>query len=231
MDFTSIGYTISVWAIPVLLAITFHEAAHGWVAWRLGDDTAYKQGRVTFNSLKHIDPFGTLLVPVLLLLATNGAMMFGAAKPVPVNFWRLRHPRRDMVLVAAAGPGTNLGLAILSAAALHAMPLLDGDVRQWVSLNMVNSIWINLLLCIFNMIPLPPLDGGRIAVAILPPSLAKPLANLERVGIMIILFALFVLPWLGSSLGMNLNVFGWLIAEPAQALMRLILTTLGVPFG
>ena len=124
MDFANIGYTLSVWAIPVLIAITFHEAAHGWVAWRLGDDTAKREGRVTFNPLKHIDPFGTIMVPIMLLLVSSGQMMFGSAKPVPVNFMRLHQPRRDMVLVAAAGPGTNLILAILSALALHAAGLL-----------------------------------------------------------------------------------------------------------
>lgn len=231
MNFTDIGYTISVWAAPILVAITFHEAAHGWVAWRLGDDTAYQQGRVTFNPFKHVDPFGTILVPALLLLASGGRIMFGAAKPVPINFGRLGNPRRDMVFVAAAGPVTNLGLAILSAGALHLVPLLGEDIREWVSLNLINFIWFNLLLFLFNMLPLPPLDGGRIAVAILPLPLSNRLASLERIGIMIILFALFVPPLVGGGIGIDLNLFGWLIAEPAQALMGLILTTLGVPFS
>ena len=124
MDFGNIAFTVSVWAIPVLVAVTFHEASHGWVAWRLGDDTAYVLGRVTFNPFRHIDPFGTVLLPALLLLASGGRMMFGFARPVPVNFSRLRRPRRDMVLVAIAGPGSNLMLAFLSAGLMHALPLL-----------------------------------------------------------------------------------------------------------
>ena len=151
---------VSVWAIPLLLAVTLHEAAHGWVAWRLGDDTAYRMGRVTFNPFRHIDLFGTVLLPGLLLFFSGGSKAFGFAKPVPVNFSRLGRPRRDMVLVAAAGPGTNLALAVASAALLHAVSLLDGEAREWVTHNLINSVWINLLLCVFNMLPLPPLDGG-----------------------------------------------------------------------
>ena len=221
-------FTVSVWTIPVVLAVTLHEAAHGWVAWRLGDDTAFHLGRVTFNPLRHIDLFGTVLLPGLLLFFSGGRVMFGFAKPVPVNFSRLGRPRRDMVLVAAAGPGTNLALAVVSAALLHAVPLLAGDGREWVTHNLINSVWINLVLCVFNMLPLPPLDGGRVAVGLLPRHLAEPLARLERAGIFIILGVLFILPWIGGRLGLDLQVFSWLVGAPARFLAGVIFAALGV---
>ncbi len=218
----------SVWVIPILLAITLHEAAHGWVALRLGDDTAYRLGRVTFNPFRHIDPFGTVLLPALLLFASGGRMMFGFAKPGPVNFARLRRPRQDMVLVAAAGPATNLVLAVVSAALFHVVPFLSGDVARWVAENLSNSVWINLLLCVLNLLPIPPLDGGRIAVGLLPPPLAMRLARLERFGIFIILGAVFILPWIGGALGVDLNVFWWLVGGPAAYLSGLIATLVGL---
>ena len=156
MNWQGMALTASVWVLPVLIAVTFHEAAHGWVAWRLGDDTAYRMGRVTFNPFRHIDPFGTVLLPALLLFASGGRMMFGFAKPVPVNFGALGQPRRDMVLVAAVGPGSNLILAVVSAVLMHGLVFLSGDVYQWVGFNLVNSVRINLLLCVFNLLPLPP---------------------------------------------------------------------------
>ncbi len=219
---------VSVWAIPLLLAVTLHEAAHGWVAWRLGDDTAYRMGRVTFNPFRHIDLFGTVLLPGLLLFFSGGSKAFGFAKPVPVNFSRLGRPRRDMVLVAAAGPGTNLALAVASAALLHAVSLPDGEAREWVTRNLINSVWINLLLCVFNMLPLPPLDGGRVAVGLLPRYLAEPLARLERAGIFIILGILFILPWIGGRLGLDLHVFSWLVGVPARFLLQVIFAAVSV---
>ena len=227
MNLDTILSVASVWTIPILLAITLHEAAHGWVALRLGDDTAYRLGRVTFNPFRHIDPFGTVLLPALLLFASGGRMMFGFAKPVPVNFARLRRPRRDMVLVAAAGPATNLALAVVSAALFHVVPFLSGDVARWVAENLSNSVWINLLLCVLNLLPIPPLDGGRIAVGLLPPPLAMRLARLERLGIIIILGAVFILPWIGRALGVDLNVFWWLVGGPAAYLSDLIATLVG----
>jgi len=227
MDWQGIALTASVWVLPVLIAVTFHEAAHGWTAWRLGDDTAYRLGRVTFNPLRHIDLFGTVLLPALLLFASGGRMMFGFAKPVPVNFNRLRRPRRDMVLVAAAGPGSNVLLAVLSAASMHLLPLLPGDVYQWAGHNLFNSVRINLLLCVFNMLPLPPLDGGRVAVGLLPETLARPLARLERAGILIVLAALFILPWIGDKLGVDLNVFWWLVGVPTEYLMDAVFALTG----
>ena len=221
-------FNVSIWVLPVLLAVTLHEAAHGFVAWRLGDDTAYRLGRVTFNPFRHIDPFGTVLLPAMLLLASGGRMMFGFAKPVPVNFWRLRQPRRDMVLVAAAGPATNLVLAFASALALHGVALVPAGARELVELNLFNSVWINLLLAVFNMIPLPPLDGGRVAVGLLPQALGRPLARLERFGFFIIISALFILPWIGEAFGRDLNIFWWLIGTPAEYLLKSILQITGL---
>ncbi len=228
MHVSTMLFTASVWVLPVLLAVTLHEAAHGWVAWRLGDDTARRQGRVSFNPLRHIDPVGTVLLPAFLLFVSGGRMMFGFAKPVPVDFARLRNPRRDMVLVAAAGPVSNVFLAFVSGALIHAAFLFEGDVRNWLIFNMVNSVWINMLLFVFNMLPLPPLDGGRVAVGLLPLPLARPLARIERYGFLIILGAIFVLPWIGGKLGMNLNIFGWLIGGPAEYLMKTVLHAVGI---
>lgn len=222
-DFSGLLFSLSVWAIPVLLAVTLHEAAHGWVAWRLGDDTAYRLGRVSFNPIRHIDPFGTILLPAMLLLASGGRMMFGFARPVPVNFWRLGKPRRDMVLVAIAGPATNVALAIAGAALLHTTPYVTGFFREWYIETLQAAIMINAILAVFNMLPLPPLDGGRVAVGLLPKVLARPLARLERAGIVIVLGAFFVLPWIGEAMGQQWNVFWWVIGEPAQALVGLVL--------
>lgn len=227
-DLQAMALTASVWVLPVLFAVTFHEASHGFIAWRLGDDTAFRLGRVTFNPFRHIDLFGTVLMPALLLIGSGGRFMFGYAKPVPVNFARLRHPRRDMVLVAAAGPGANIALALLSTAALHTLDWFPPDFAEWLARNLVNSVWINLILAVFNMLPIPPLDGGRVAVGILPDFLAIPLARLERAGFLIILFAVFVLPMLGEQLGMNLNVFWWLVGVPASALMKFLFTAFGI---
>ncbi len=171
-------YTASTWVLPVLLAITLHEASHGFVAHLRGDNTAWQLGRVSFNPLKHVDPFGTILLPGLLLFL-HAPFLFGYAKPVPVNFRALKNPRRDMVLVAAAGPGINIALAIAAALLAHAVGFLPAGARQWTMLNLENAIVINVVLAVFNMIPLPPLDGGRVAVGLLPDVLARPLARLE----------------------------------------------------
>lgn len=220
-------YTASVWILPVLFAITMHEAAHGWVANRLGDDTALRQGRVTFNPVRHIDPVGTVVLPAMLLVSGVG-FLFGWAKPVPVAFGRLGHPRRDMILVALAGPGINIALAIASALALHLVPLLPDSLAEWVAANLSNSIILNVILAIFNMLPLPPLDGGRVAVGILPRQLALPLARLERYGLFILIGLIFILPWLGRMADQDLNIFRWLVVGPAGFIIDLILRGVGL---
>jgi Zn-dependent protease len=221
MNIAGILETAAVWALPILLAITLHEAAHGWAAWRLGDDTAYRLGRVSFNPLHHVDPMGTVAIPALLLLAKS-PMLFGWAKPVPVAFHRLHRPRLAMVWVAAAGPGANLLLAVASAILLHAAFALPEGARAFAAANLVNSVHINVLLAVFNMLPIPPLDGGRVAVGLLPDALARPLARLERYGLFIILGLMFILPLASRSLGFDVNPFAWAVGVPADFLARVI---------
>jgi Zn-dependent protease len=223
-------YQISIWALPVILAITFHEAAHGFVARKLGDDTAWRAGRVTFNPVKHIDPLGTVALP-LVLVATGAPFLFGWAKPVPVNFWNLREPRRDMVLVAAAGPGINLALAVASGLLLYVAAILPETVEVWAQYNLWSSIKINVVLAVFNLIPLPPLDGGRIAVGILPERLAVPLAQVERHGMLILIGAIMLLPFIGAQIGFNLNIFSWLMEWPVDTIVALVLLLTGHAAG
>ena len=222
----SMIYVASTWALPVIIAITFHEAAHGFVAYRCGDDTAWRLGRVSFNPFRHIDPFGTIILPGLLLLA-SAPFLFGYAKPVPVNFSALRNPRRDMVWVAVAGPATNLLLATTAGLMAHLVGFLPAGVDRWYLQNLQNGIDINVVLAVFNMIPLPPLDGGRVAVGLLPRALALPLARLERYGMPIIIGLLFILPMLGSRLGTDLDVLAWLISGPANAIVGAIIHLTG----
>ncbi|MCA1397205.1 site-2 protease family protein [Bradyrhizobium sp. BRP56] len=203
-------YDISVWVLPVVIAITFHEAAHGFVAHRLGDDTAWHLGRVSFNPLKHIDPFGTLILPAVLLFA-HSPFLFGYAKPVPVNFRKLNYPKLDMVWVALAGPATNIILAIAAALAFHALPLVPADAAKWTADNLKNAFLINIVLAIFNMMPIPPLDGGRVAVGLLPRPLAIPLARLEPYGMLILIGLLILLPVIGQQVGLNLDVISTIL--------------------
>ncbi|MDP6624352.1 MAG: site-2 protease family protein [Alphaproteobacteria bacterium] len=209
-------HTISVMALPIVIAIVFHEVAHGYVAWRLGDDTAHRQGRITLNPLRHIDPFGTIILPLILALSVG--FPFGYAKPVPVNPGRLRHPRRDMVLVAAAGPATNVVLAIAASLLLHGVNLLPPAAALWLGQNLLNAIPVNLILAIFNMLPLPPLDGGRVAVGLLPDALAYRLARLERFGFLILIAVIVVLPMAGKQLGYPLDPLGAIIWPPLEFL-------------
>ncbi len=223
---SSILYLASIWVIPVILAITFHEAAHGFVAHLLGDETAWRLGRVTFNPLKHIDPFGTILLPGLLLVL-GSSFLFGYAKPVPVNFRALSNPRRDTVLVAAAGPAINIALAILAALAFHFVGYLPITTARWGVENLKNALVFNVVLAVFNLFPLPPLDGGRIAVCVLPKVFASPLARLEPYGMLILIGLLIIVPMLGAQFGIDLDIVSRVIARSTSAIIDAILRLTG----
>jgi Zn-dependent protease len=215
-------YSLSVWVLPLVIAITFHEAAHAFVAHRLGDKTAWELGRVSFNPIRHIDPFGTLILPAMLLLS-HSPFLFGYAKPVPVNFRALNNPRLDMVLVALAGPGTNILLALVAALALHGLPFAPANAAQWLFDNLKNALIINVVLAVFNMMPIPPLDGGRVAVGLLPRPLSAPLARLEPFGMLILLGILILLPLAGSQFGLNLNIISEMLRSATDFIIRLLL--------
>ena len=227
MNFQLIFYTVSIWLLPILLAITLHEAAHGYAALALGDDTAKVLGRDSFNPLRHIDPFGTIIMPAMILLLSGGRFMLGYAKPVPVAVGRLRNPRWHMVLVAAAGPAANLLIAFVSALLLHTLPLLPSFALEWAGRNLENAILFNLVIAVFNMMPVPPLDGGRILIGLLPYRLAVPFARLERWGLLIVLGLVFVLPFLGSQIGVDLDIVSGVILGTAYALAVFLLTVAG----
>ncbi len=215
MDIESILRGISIWALPVLFAIVLHEVAHGWVADKLGDNTARWMGRLTLNPIKHIDPLGTIVIPIALIVI-NAPFLFGFAKPVPVNFSKLNNPRRDMIWVALAGPLTNLALALISVALLWIAVHLPGFalwVAEPLALMAQASILINVVLFVVNLIPIPPLDGGRVATGLLPGPLAYQLSRLEPYGFFIIVGLLM--------LGVFQTVLGPVIYGLSNALMTL----------
>jgi Zn-dependent protease len=225
-SFNLILYQISIWAIPAIIAITFHEASHGYVAHLLGDDTAWRQGRVSFNPLVHIDPFGTVVLPLMLLML-HSPFLFGYAKPVPVNFRALHHPRLGTILVAAAGPGMNLLLATIAALAFHIVGYVPAPGAQWLAANLKNALLLNVILAIFNLLPIPPLDGGRILVGILPGALARIVSRAEPYGMLILIGLIFVLPLLGAQLGMNLDPISRTLMASTNAVLGIILWLTG----
>jgi Zn-dependent protease len=209
-------YQAAALIIPMIIAIVFHEVAHGWTARMLGDPTAAELGRLSLNPIKHVDPFGTLILPGMLKLA--GLPVFGWAKPVPVVKQRLRNPRRDMMIVAAAGPGSNLVMALIGAVLLGGLlgwsgPMLDQmGPMHFLVLNLGNFILVNVFLALFNLLPVPPFDGGHIVEGLLPPALAQKFAGLHRQALLVMILLLVVLPWIAPSL----NVVGWLVLPPVQ---------------
>lgn len=216
MDIANLIQLIALYAIPGIFAITLHEAAHGYAARHFGDPTAYQAGRISLNPLRHIDPVGTLLIPAMILFASGGKFAFGWAKPVPVNFGRLRHPKRDMLWVAAAGPGANLLMALIWAFFFKIMTIIPTNYFSEPALRMAQGgIIINFVLMILNLLPLPPLDGGRIAVSLLPHRLAYQFSRVEPYGMIILIVLMFtgllsavMLPLIGMAISIIGFLFG-----------------------
>jgi Zn-dependent protease len=225
-NLTALVYEATTWVLPVLTAITLHEAAHGWVAWKLGDDTAFQRGRVSFNPLHHVDRFGTIILPLLLLLVRS-PFLFGYAKPVPVDFRKLRPPRLGMILVAAAGPGINIAMAIAAALLVHIVPYVPDVAAEWLFMNLQNALLLNIVLAVFNMLPLPPLDGGRVVTGLLPPTLAARYAKIERYGMLIIIAALALPPLIAMQTGRSFSVARWILVPPVEYVGHLILRLTG----
>ena len=222
MEFTELIQTVLIYALPVLFAITVHEAAHGYAARHFGDNTAAMMGRITLNPIKHIDPIGTILMPLLLYFATSGAFLFGYAKPVPVNFGHLRHPKRDMIWVALAGPASNFVQAVFWGLIL--IFLVGTGIHERFFLEMCRAgIMVNLVMWAFNLFPLPPLDGGRILVGLLPWKQAQQVARVEPYGFFIVM-ALVIAGivgtyWLRPLMSMGYSAID-LILYPFMALLR-----------
>jgi len=228
LDFISTARQLIIAAIPILIAITFHEVAHGFVANRLGDPTAKMMGRLTLNPIAHIDPIGTIIVPIMLFIFSNGAFIFGTAKPVPVNFHNLRNPRRDSAFVSAAGPATNVIIAfasILLFILIHKIfpqSISSTSVSQKImiplSIMLQYSISFNIFIAAFNLLPVPPLDGGRIVTSLLPTKHSYQFSKLEPYGILIVLALWFT------------GIAHYIIV-PIQSFIKLIISIFLIPFG
>lgn len=225
-DFQHMLFQLSIMALPALFAITLHEAAHGYAALKFGDRTAQMMGRLSLNPLRHIDPVGTVLLPMTMFLLTG--FMFGWAKPVPVDFRNLHNPKRDMIWVAAAGPGVNFLLAFVSALLLHLAPLTPAVMTDWLTSNLVVSMQFNVLLALFNLIPLPPLDGGRVLVGMLPMRAARSVARLEPYGMGILMLLVFLIPFAAGHAGFDFNPLFMLLGPATDWMVDLILRLAGL---
>lgn len=222
MDPENIVYRTAVWIIPLVIAIVFHEVAHGWMAKWLGDPTAQEQRRLSFNPIRHVDPVGTVILPLSLAIA--GAPVFGWAKPVPVIAQRMRNPRWGMVAVALAGPGMNLALATIAAISIGVAAAVSGGaaptgVGGFVLANLINFLLVNVFLAIFNLIPMPPFDGGHVVEGLLPRPLAAQWAKIGRFGFLLLILVLVVLPMAVPGA----NVVERFVAPPAQAVIQMFL--------
>jgi Zn-dependent protease len=217
-------YEIAVWLVPLVIAIVFHEVAHGLVARRLGDPTASERGRLSLNPIRHVDPFGTVILPML--LALSSAPIFGWAKPVPVNFRRLRKPRRDMILVALAGPGMNLVLAICGALILAVtFAMAQGELHGaagFVAANALNFVYINIFLGVFNLLPVPPFDGGHVVEGLLPRRQALNYRKIGRYSLLVLIVLLLVLPALSPSADVVGRVISPIVDGVAGALLWIV---------
>jgi Zn-dependent protease len=220
-------YEIAVWLVPLVIAIVSHEVAHGLVARRLGDPTASERGRLSLNPIRHIDPFGTVILPLILALSGAGAI-FGWAKPVPVNYRRLRRPRRDMILVALAGPGMNLVLGIVGAIVLAiTFAMAQGELHAaagFVAANALNFVSINLFLGVFNLLPVPPFDGGHVVEGLLPRSMARNFRKIGRYSLLVFIALLLVLPAISPSA----DVVGRVVSPIVDGLARALLWIVGI---
>jgi Zn-dependent protease len=225
-DMLTVVYTASTWLVPVMIAIPFHEVAHGMVANWMGDPTARLRGRLSLNPIRHVDPFGTIILPLILALATP--FVFGWAKPVPVDPRYFKNPRRQMIWVALAGPGINFVLAFVGVLSLHLVVLMEGSYSgAWLLDTVVHFIMINLVLGVFNLIPSPPLDGSRVLTGLLPLSLARPYAALEKKGMLILIGILFILPFLGQQVGVDLDILGKVVGVPVSVAAQWLVTFFG----
>jgi Zn-dependent protease len=227
---------VALAVIPIVLAITLHEAAHGYAALAMGDDTAKKAGRLSLNPLAHVDRVGTVLLPGFLLIAQlltfhRVMFMFGWAKPVPVAAWRFRHPRQGMMVVAAAGPAMNFFLAWVGALLAYGLIYLPDATAELGAQFIEDFILVNLVLGLFNLLPIPPLDGGRIVVGLLPLRLAQTWAKLERFGIVLVLVVIFLLPRMLADFGIAFDPFSALLNTVLPGALRLILMLAGHPVG
>lgn len=223
----NIVYQIAVWFVPLVIAIVFHEVAHGLVARRLGDRTAEANGRLSLNPIRHIDPFGTVVLPLILAVSHAGAI-FGWAKPVPVNYARLGHPRRDMVLVALAGPGMNLLMALVGCAILAATVAMSGGAQSGasaiVAANALNFVLINIFLGVFNLLPVPPFDGGHVVEGLLPPSLALPFRKIGSYSLLVFVVLLLILPQISPKA----DVIARVVSPIVDAITRIFLAIFGL---